>query len=169
MEKTVFLNGEAMHLIGNLPEAGTPAPYFALVNKDLSEINLHDFKGKRVVLNIFPSLDTDVCAASVRKFNKEVGEYDNTVVICVSKDLPFAMGRFCVANDIKNVYTASGFRSDFGKEYGIELVDGPLRGLYARALVIINEEGNVMGTSLCEEITEEPDYDFAKKLLEGKM
>ena len=169
MEKTVFLNGQPMHIIGSLPEAGTPAPAFALVNKDLSEINLHDFKGKRVVLNIFPSVDTDVCAASVRRFNKEASELPNTVVICVSMDLPFAMGRFCAANGIDNVYTASGFRSDFGKTYGVELVDGPLRGLYARALVIINEDGNVMGTSLCEEITQEPDYDFAKKLLEGKM
>ncbi|MDE6443944.1 MAG: thiol peroxidase, partial [Muribaculaceae bacterium] len=143
MEKTVFLNGQPMHIIGSLPEAGTPAPTFALVNKDLSEINLHDFKGKRVVLNIFPSVDTDVCAASVRRFNKEASELPNTVVICVSMDLPFAMGRFCAANGIDNVYTASGFRSDFGKTYGVELVDGPLRGLYARALVIINEEGNV--------------------------
>ncbi|MDE5874348.1 MAG: thiol peroxidase [Muribaculaceae bacterium] len=169
MDKTVFLNGEPMHLIGNLPEAGTPAPDFALVNKDLSEVNLNDFKGKRVVLNIFPSVDTDVCAASVRRFNKDVAGLDNTVVVCVSMDLPFALGRFCAANDIENVYTTSGFRSDFGKKYVVELVDGPLRGLYARALVIINEDGNVLGTSISREITEEPDYDFAKKLLEGKM
>ena len=90
---------------------------------------------------------------------------DNTVVICVSKDLPFALGRFCAANDIENVYTVSGFRSDFGEEYGVELVDGPMRGLYARCLVVIDENGKVMGTSLCEQITNEPDYEFAKKLL----
>ncbi len=163
--ETVFLNGTPMHLIGELPKVGSDAPYFALVGKDLSELNLHDYKGKRVVLNIFPSIDTDVCAASVRRFNKEASELPNTVVLCVSEDLPFAAGRFCSANGIDNVYTASGFRSDFGKDYGIELVDGPLRGLYARGLVVIDENGKVMGTSLCEQITEEPDYEFAKNLL----
>ena len=169
MEKTVNLKGSPVKIAGGFPEAGTPAPGFVLVNKDLSDLTLKDFKGKRIVLNIFPSLDTDVCAASVRRFNKEASEMENTVVICISKDLPFAMARFCVANGIENVYTGSGFRSDFGEKYGIEILDGPLRGLYARGLVIINEDGNVMGTSLCEEITEEPDYDFAKKLLAGKM
>jgi thiol peroxidase len=163
--ETVTFQGAPMHTAGELPKAGTEAPAFALVAKDLSELNLHDYKGKRVVLNIFPSLDTDVCAASVRRFNKDAGEYPDTVVLCVSQDLPFAAGRFCVANDIKNVHTASGFRSDFGKTYGIELVDGPLRGLYARALVVIDKDGKVLGTSLCEEITEEPDYDFVKNLL----
>ncbi len=163
--ETVFLNGTPMHLSGELPKVGSDAPYFALVAKDLSEINLHDYKGKRVVLNIFPSIDTDVCAASVRRFNKEASELPNTVVLCVSEDLPFAAGRFCSANGIDNVYTASGFRSDFGKDYGVELVDGPLRGLYARGLVVIDENGKVLGTSLCQEITEEPDYEFAKNLL----
>lgn len=163
--ETVFLNGSPMHTIGELPKAGTDAPNFALVGKDLSEINLHDFKGKRVVLNIFPSVDTDVCAASVRRFNKDAASLPNTVVLCVSEDLPFAGARFCAANDIENVFTASGFRSDFGKEYGVELVDGPLRGLYARALVVIDENGKVIGTSLCQEITEEPDYKFAEELL----
>ena len=163
--ETVFLNGTPMHLSGELPKAGTDAPYFALVAKDLSELNLHDYKGKRVVLNIFPSIDTEVCAASVRRFNKEASELPNTVVLCVSADLPFAGARFCAANGIDNVYTASGFRSDFGKNYGIELVDGPLRGLYSRGLVVIDENGKVMGTSLCQEITEEPDYEFAKDLL----
>lgn len=165
METTVFLKGAPMHISGKMPEAGTKAPNFALVNKDLSELNLHDLKGKRVVLNIFPSLDTDVCAASVRRFNKDASEFENAVVVCVSKDLPFAMARFCVANGIDNVYTASAFRSDFGKEYGIELLDGPLRGLFARALIILNEEGDILGTSLSEEITTEPDYEFAKQLL----
>ncbi|MDE6795585.1 MAG: thiol peroxidase [Muribaculaceae bacterium] len=163
--ETVFLQGSPMHTSGELPKVGTEAPYFALVGKDLSELNLHDFKGKRVVLNIFPSVDTDVCAASVRRFNKDAASLPNTVVLCVSEDLPFAGARFCAANDIENVYTASGFRSDFGKEYGVELVDGPLRGLYARALVVIDENGKVLGTSLCQEITEEPDYKFAEELL----
>ncbi|MDE6769227.1 MAG: thiol peroxidase [Muribaculaceae bacterium] len=163
--ETVFLQGSPMHTSGELPKLGTDAPYFALVGKDLSELNLHDFKGKRVVLNIFPSVDTDVCAASVRRFNKDAASLPNTVVLCVSEDLPFAGARFCAANDIENVYTASGFRSDFGKEYGVELVDGPLRGLYARALVVIDENGKVLGTSLCQEITEEPDYKFAEELL----
>lgn len=165
MEKTVLLKGEPQQISGGFPEAGTKAPEFELVNKDLSEIKLEDFKGKRVVLNIFPSLDTDVCAASVRRFNKEAAGYTNTVVVCVSKDLPFAMGRFCAANDIENVYVGSAFRSDFGKKYGIELTSGPLRGLLARGLVVIGENGLIKGTSLCDEITEEPDYDFAKKLL----
>ncbi len=163
--ETVFFNGAPMHICGELPKAGEAAPDFALVGRDLSDINLHDYRGKRVVLNIFPSLDTDVCAASVRRFNKDASEYPDTVVLCVSKDLPFAAARFCSVNGIDNVATASAFRSDFGKNYGVEFVDGPLRGLFARALVVIDKEGKVLGTSLCEQVTEEPDYDFVKKLL----
>ncbi len=163
--ETVTLNGSSMHILGNLPKPGDEAPFFSLVGKDLSEINLEQFKGKRVVLNIFPSIDTDVCAASVRRFNKDASEYPDTVVLCVSEDLPFAAARFCAANGIENVFTASGFRSDFGKTYGFELVDGPLRGLYARGLVVIDKDGKVLGTSLCEEITEEPYYAFAHELL----
>lgn len=165
METTVFLNGNPMHLIGNLPEVGTEAPEFVLVNKDLQDFDLHQFRGKRVVLNIFPSVDTPVCAASVRRFNQDVAKLDNTAVICVSMDLPFALGRFCAANDIENVYTGSAFRSDFGKEYGVEIVDGPMRGLLARAVVVIDENGKVIGTNLCEQITTEPDYDFVENLL----
>ena len=165
METTVFLNGNPMHLVGNLPKVGDEAPYFVLVDKDLKDFNLHDFRGKRVVLNIFPSVDTDVCAASVRRFNADVAKLDNTVVVCVSEDLPFALGRFCAANGIENVYTLSAFRSDFGKVYGVELVDGPLRGLLARSVVVIDENGKVIGTSLSEEITTEPDYKFVEGLL----
>lgn len=164
MDTTVFLNNLPMHIKG-LPKAGTEAPSFALVGSDLSEIALHDYRGKRVVLNIFPSLDTDVCAASVRRFNKEASELPNTVVLCVSKDLPFAAAKFCTVNGIENVRTASAFRSDFGNEYGVELLDGPMRGLLTRALVVIDENGKIMGTSLCDQITEEPDYEFAKNLL----
>lgn len=163
--ETVFFNGTPMHTSGEMPVVDSFAPGFVLVAKDLSEIKLNDYKGKRVILNIFPSLDTDVCAASVRRFNKDASELPNTVVLCVSKDLPFAAAKFCVVNGIDNVYTASGFRSDFGNEYGVEIIDGPLRGLYARALVVIDENGKVKGTSVCKEITEEPDYKFAESLL----
>ena len=161
MYNSVTFQGNPMHLYGQLPKVGDDAPNFALVAKDLSEICLHDYKGKRIVLNIFPSLDTDVCAASVRKFNVDASQLENTVVLCVSMDLPFAAQKFCVANGIENVAPASGFRSDFGENYGVEITDGPLRGLYARCLVIIDENGKVIGTSLCNEITEEPDYQFA--------
>ncbi|MDE5806915.1 MAG: thiol peroxidase [Muribaculaceae bacterium] len=164
MQKVSF-NGMTFEVAGKLPEAGERAKDFTLVGQDLSEIKLEDFKGKRVVLNIFPSLDTDVCAASVRRFNAEVSELPNTVVLCISMDLPFAAARFCSVNGIKNVMTASGFRSDFGDEYGVRLKDGPLADLYARALVIVNEEGKVIGSQLVEEITNEPDYELAKKLL----
>lgn len=163
--QTVMFRGEPMHTVGNLPQAGGQAPAFTLVGKDLTDITLDDFKGQRVVLNIFPSLDTPVCAASVRRFNVDASKLADTVVLCVSKDLPFAAARFCTTEGIANVHTASGFRSDFGKTYGVELADGPLKGLYARALVVIGKDGKVLGTSLCEEITEEPDYKFAEDLL----
>lgn len=163
--ETLFFSGTPMHLYGKLIEAGEAAPNFALVGKDLSEISLHDYKGKRVVLNVFPSLDTDVCAARVRRFNQDAASYDNTVVLCVSMDLPFAAAKFCSVNGIDNVKTASAFRSDFGKSYGLEIADCPLRGLLARAVVVVNEEGMVVGVSLCREITEEPDYEFVKTLL----
>lgn len=165
MPQTVYLNGEPMHTIGDLPKVGTEAPAFSLVAKDLTMVTLHDYKGRRLVLNIFPSLDTDVCAASVRRFNKMAAELPNTSVLCVSKDLPFAAARFCVANGIDNVTTASAFRSSLGKDYGVELVDGLLHGLLARALVLIDENGKVMATSLCQEITEEPDYDLVLRML----
>lgn len=157
--------GNPIQTVGELPEVGKEAPFFALTKQDLSDISLHDLKGKRVVLNVFPSIDTDVCAMSVRRFNNEVANLPNTVVLCVSMDLPFAAGRFCAANGIDNVITASGFRSDFGKSYGFEIAEGPLRDLYARGLVILDKDGKVMGTSLCEEISNEPDYEYAKSLL----
>ncbi len=163
--ETVTFKGTPVTLAGTLPSKGSHAPAFTLSAQDLSDITLEGLRGKRVVLNIFPSLDTDVCAASVRRFNQEASGLKNTVVLCISKDLPFAAARFCTINGIKDVFTASGFRSDFGEKYGIEIIDGPLRGLYARALVVIDEEGKIMGTSLCKEITEEPDYEFAKSLL----
>lgn len=163
--ETITLQGNPMHIVGTLPAIGTQAPDFVLTAQDLSDIKLSDFKGKRVVLSIFPSLDTDVCAASVRHFNVEASKLPDTVVICVSMDLPFAAARFCSVNGIKNVCTGSGFRSDFGKTYGVEIADGPMRGLYARALVIIDKDGKVIGNELVKEVTNEPDYDLATSLL----
>lgn len=163
--ETVRLGGNAVHIVHALPAPGEAAPDFALVGRDLSEISLHDLRGRRVVLNIFPSVDTDVCAASVRRFNSEAASYPDTEVLCVSMDLPFAGARFCAAEGIDNVRTASAFRSDFGRTYGVEMTDGPLRGLFARALVVLDRDGKVLGTSLCEEITEEPDYGFVHRLL----
>ncbi len=162
---TVTLMGNPMVTLGELPAIGTEAPNFALTAQDLSDIALHDLRGKRVVLNVFPSIDTDVCAASVRRFNKMAAEMPNTIVLCVSMDLPFAAQRFCSVNGIENVKTASGFRSDFGRTYGFEIGEGPMRGLYARGLVVIDENGKVIGTSLVEEIANEPDYDYALNLL----
>lgn len=165
---TVKFNGNICNTCGELPEKGEIAPEFTLTAQNLEDIKLSDFLGKkRVVLNIFPSLDTDVCAASVRHFNVEASELKDTVVICVSMDLPFAAARFCTINGIKNVMTGSGFRSDFGRRYGVEIIDGPLRGLYARSLVIIGLDGKVMGSQLVEEITNEPDYELAKELLKS--
>lgn len=163
--ETVFLNGMAMHTCGHLPKVGDKAPELHLTGQDLTEVDLDRYKGHRLVLNIFPSMDTEVCAASVRRFNTEVAALDNTRVLCVSMDLPFAATRFCTANGIENVATGSGFRSEFGSRYGVRIEDGPMKGLYARALVIIDENGTVIGTSLCEQITEEPDYAFVKKTL----
>ena len=135
---------------------------FKLVNSSLEEVKLSDYKGKNVVLNIFPSLDTGVCAASVRKFNKEAVSLDNTVVLGISADLPFAAGRFCSAEGIENVVTLSVFRNDkFAKDYGVLLVDGPMKGLTARAVVVVNPEGKVIYNQMVPEITEEPDYDSA--------
>lgn len=163
--ETVKFAGNPVNLYGQLPKAGDQAPDFVLAAQDLSDIKLSDFKGSRLVLTIFPSLDTDVCAASVRHFNVEASQFPDTKILNVSMDLPFAAKRFCSVNGIENVLTGSGFRSDFGKDYGVEIIDGPLRGLYGRAIIVIDRDGKVLGTSLCEEITEEPDYDFAKKLL----
>lgn len=164
MAKVKFA-GNDVETCGILPPVGIKAPGFSLTTQDLSEITLDDLKGKQVVLNIFPSLDTEVCAASVRRFNVDAAKLADTVVLCVSKDLPFAATRFCTANGIENVKTASGFRSDFGREYGVEIVDGPLKGLYARSIVVIDKEGKVKGSQMVDEITNEPDYAAAEALL----
>lgn len=164
--ETVYFKGNACHTGGMLPSVEEKAPDFTLVGADLNEIHLADFPGKKVVLNIFPSLDTAVCAMSVRKFNEKAADKKDAVVLCVSMDLPFAAQRFCTIENINNVYPASAFRSpEFAKEYGVELVDGPLKGLLTRAVVIIDENGKVIYRDLVNEITDEPDYESALKML----
>lgn len=161
MSKITF-KGSAVNTSGELPKVGSKAPAFSLVKGDLSEVTLSDLAGKNVVLNIFPSIDTGVCATSVRKFNKEASSLKNTVVLAVSADLPFASGRFCTTEGIENVVPASVFRSpEFAKEYGILMTDGPLQGLLARAVVVINPEGNISYTELVPEIGQEPNYQTA--------
>ncbi|MDD3488721.1 MAG: thiol peroxidase [Bacteroidia bacterium] len=156
----VTFKGSAVNTNGNLPAVGSQAPDFKLVGAGLNEISLADFKGKRVVLNIFPSIDTGVCAASVRNFNKWASGNDNAVVICVSKDLPFAASRFCGAEGLENVITASDFRyNNFATDYGVLMTDGPLAGLMARSVVAIDENGKVVYNQLVPEIVEEPSYE----------
>lgn len=161
MTKITF-KGNPVNTGGNLPDADSPAPDFSLVKTDLSELKLSDLKGKNVVLNIFPSLDTGVCAASVRKFNQEAGSLNNTTVLCISADLPFAAGRFCGAEGLENVVTLSTFRdSSFADKYGVLMTDGLLHGLLARAVVVVNPEGKIVYTELVPEIAQEPDYEAA--------
>lgn len=158
---SVTLKGNQFNTIGNLPQTNTKATNFELVKSDLSTLNLSDYLGKKVVLNIFPSVDTGVCAQSVRTFNTDLSTLENTVVLCISKDLPFAQSRFCAAEGLENVIMASDFRSDFGSVYGIELTDGPLQGLLSRSVVVLNEEGTIVYTELVPEITNEPNYQAA--------
>ena len=165
METTAF-KGTPVHTCGHLPHTGSQAPRFTLTRGDLTELRSEELKGRRIVLNIFPSLDTAVCATSVRKFNQLAASLDNTTVVAVSKDLPFAQSRFCTTEGIENLIAASAFRSpEFAREYGIEMVDGPLAGLLARAVVIIDETGRIIYTELVPEITHEPNYEAALKAL----
>jgi len=157
----VTLRGNPFSTNGELPEVGSSAPAFAVVGGDLSEITNQSLAGKRVVLNIFPSIDTPTCAASVRQFNARAADLENTVVLCVSEDLPFAAKRFCGAEGIENVATGSGFRGHFADDFGVRLQDGPLAGLMARSVVVLDEDGNVVYTQLVGEIGDEPDYDSA--------
>lgn len=168
--ETVKFKGTPCHTCGNVPSKGSAAPGFTLVTPSLEEIRLSDYVGKRVVLNVFPSLDTPVCAASVRRFNQEASTIDNAVVLCVSMDLPFAAGRFCTLEGLKNVTAASAFRStEFSGQYGLKLVDGPLAGLLARAVLIVDTDGRIIYRNLVEEITDEPDYDGALACLRGNV
>ena len=162
----ITLKGNPINTNADLPQVGNEAPDFNLTKGDLSQATLADFKGKKVVLNIFPSIDTSTCAASVRHFNQEASQLDNTVVLCVSKDLPFAQSRFCGAEGLENVVTLSDFRSeDFAKNYGVEMVDGPLAKLDARAVVVLDESGVVKHTELVSEIVDEPNYQAALEAL----
>jgi thiol peroxidase len=159
---TITLKGSPIETMGDLPQVGETAPGFTLTKRDLSETTLSEFAGKRIVLNIFPSLDTAVCATSVRRFNVEASKLENSVVICVSADLPFAHERFCVAEGIDDVISVSSFRSEaFGKDYGVKITSGPLTGLLSRAIVIVDESGKVIYTEQVPEIAQEPNYEAA--------
>jgi thiol peroxidase len=156
------LRGNPVSTAGDLPAVGASAPEFTLTGRDLSSVSSSDFAGQRLVLNIFPSVDTPTCATSVRTFNERASALENTTVLCVSADLPFAMGRFCGAEGIENVKTASTFKNgEFLENYGVGMIDGPLEGLCARAVVVVDESGNVLHNELVPEIADEPDYDAA--------
>lgn len=157
----VIYKNKSVNTIGDLPEVGSQAPEFELVGSDLSTITSDQFRGKRVVLNIFPSLDTRACAASIRRFNQLAANLDNTVVVSVSMDLPFAHDRFCVNEGIENVVSTSAFRSGFGSDYGVTMAEGLGQGLLSRAVVILDENGKVIYTQQVPEISTEPDYDAA--------
>ncbi len=158
----ITFKGDKVHTVGDLPREGSQAPDFKLTDKNLNDVKLSTLKGKKVILNIFPSLDTSVCAQSVREFNKRATAMDNTLVLSVSKDLPFAHSRFCSSEGIDNVISASEFKNnEFGETYGVSIADGPLSGLFSRAVVVIDEEGKVKYTQQVPEIAEEPDYDAA--------
>jgi thioredoxin-dependent peroxiredoxin len=163
---TVNLRGNPIHTSGELPEVGSQAPDFTVTGGDLSDVTLDQFGGKQLILNIYPSVDTPTCAASTRAFNERAGGRDDAAVLCVSQDLPFAFGRFCGAEGIENVKTGSVFRSSFLDDYGVKIVDGPLRGLAARAVVIVDGDGKVKYTQLVPEIGQEPDYDAALAALD---
>lgn len=165
MAKITF-KGNPVNTAGDLPRVGGEAPEFTLVKTDLSEVSLNDYKGKRVVLNIFPSVDTGVCAASVRRFNDEASKQDNTAVLCVSRDLPFAHARFCGAEGLDNVVSLSEYKDEvFSQNYGVKMVDGPLSGLLSRAVVVIDENGKVVHSEQVDDIVHEPDYEAAIKVL----
>ncbi len=158
---TTAFKGTPVQISGELPAVGSTAPAIDLAGADLSEVTSESLAGRRVVLNIFPSIDTGVCATSVRRFNELAAGLDNTTVVCASADLPFALARFCGAEGIDNVTAASSFRSSFGADYGVVMTDGPLRGLLARSVVVLDADGTVVYTQLVPEIGQEPDYDAA--------
>ncbi|HUH67986.1 MAG TPA: thiol peroxidase [Mycobacterium sp.] len=156
----ITLRGNPINTVGELPAVGSPAPAFKLTDADLGVVSSEQFSGKPVLLNIFPSVDTPVCATSVRTFNERAAG-SGVSVVCVSKDLPFAQKRFCGAEGIENVATASAFRDSFGEDYGVTITDGPIAGLLARAIVVIGADGNIAYTELVPEIAQEPNYDAA--------
>lgn len=163
---SITLKGSPIQTIGSLPAKGEKAPDFKLTKNDLSSVQLSDYKGSRLVLNIFPSIDTGTCAQSVRQFNKEATEVDNTMVLCVSKDLPFAQARFCGAEGLENVEMLSDFKDgNFGKAYHVDFSDGPLAPLHSRAVVVLDENGKVLYTEQVAEIVDEPNYKAALEAL----
>ena len=168
MAQTAF-KGSPVNLSGDLPKPGAFAPDFTLTGTDLSDISLKDYAGKTLVLNIFPSIDTPTCAMSVRKFNAEIGNTENAAVLCVSADLPFAHSRFCGTEGLEHVVSASTFRSpEFGDAYGMRITDGPLAGLMARAVMVIDGQGKVAYSQLVDEISKEPDYETALACLSNE-
>ncbi|UJH67508.1 thiol peroxidase [Allomuricauda sp. SCSIO 65647] len=163
---TVTLKGNQINTLGNLPNIGAQAPDFVLTTNDLSSVSLADYKGHRLVLNVFPSVDTGTCAQSVRQFNEEAAELDNTIVLCISKDLPFAQARFCGAEGIENVEMLSDFRDgNFGKNYQVTFTDGPLKTLLSRSVVVLDENGKVLYTEQVAETVDEPNYKAALEAL----
>ncbi len=164
----ITIGGNPINTCSELPELGHQAPDFVLTKTDLSDISLKDVAGKKTVLNIFPSIDTPVCATSVRKFNAEINKFENAVVLCISADLPFAHERFCGAEGLENVISVSELRNkEFGENYGLRITDGPIAGLLARAVIILDETGKVVYTELVPEIKQEPDYEKALELLKS--
>lgn len=161
----ITLQGNEIHTIGNLPELGSIVKDFILINAKLEDKTLASFAGKKKVFNIFPSIDTGICAASARKFNEEAGTLENTVVINVSKDLPFALGRFCAAEGLDHVETLSDFRGSFGDDYGVTVIDSPFQGLLSRAVIVTDENGKVLYTEQIPEIAQEPNYENALNAL----
>lgn len=159
---SITLKGNAINTCGDLPAVGSSAPDFSLTTTDLADVSLKDYAGKKIVLNIFPSIDTPVCATSVRTFNEKAAGKDDTVVLCISLDLPFAHKRFCGAEGLEDVVSVTELRErGFGEAYGVRIVDGPLAGLLARAVVIVDGDGKVTYTEQVPEITQEPDYEKA--------
>jgi thiol peroxidase len=166
---TIALKGNPIHTVGELPKAGSKAPEFRLTRGDLTDVSLRDFAGKRKLLNIVPSLDTGVCAASARRFNKEASSLAGVVLLTVSCDLPFAQKRFCDAEGIENLITLSELRDrSFGEAYGVRIADGPLAGLLSRAVVVLDQDDTVLYTQQVPEISQEPDYEKALAALKGK-
>ncbi|HEY7774639.1 MAG TPA: thiol peroxidase [Marinagarivorans sp.] len=159
------LKGNPVQTNGDLPVVGSTLPDFTLSKVDLSDLTYSELADKRIIFNIFPSVDTPTCAQSVRTFNEEVGQLDNTVVVCVSQDLPFAMARFCGAEGLDNVISASAFRSTFAEDFGVRLMESKLAGLTARAIIVVDTDGKILHTELVPEISSEPDYAAAKAVL----
>ena len=163
---SITLGGNPIHTNGDLPQKGSKATDFTLIKNDLSTASLSDFSGRKVILNIFPSIDTGTCAQSVRTFNEKASQLDNTIVLCISRDLPFAQKRFCGSEGLENVVNLSDFNSgEFGKNYGLEITDGPLAGLHSRVVIVLDENGTVLHTEQVNEIADEPNYEAALAVL----